>query len=80
MTVNWGYENHSLQLTPRRWAQVVAGKRVSIRGKGYPYEGESFWDYWLFNGDGKGSLNVGYGNDGGEGRSGALESATVELC
>jgi hypothetical protein len=78
VTVNWGYENHSLDLTPRRWAQVVAGKPVSMRGQGYHADGKFWWDYWAFNCDGEGSLNVGYG-EGGEGWSGNLASARVEL-
>jgi hypothetical protein len=37
-------------LTPRNWTKVRSGKPLHIRGKGYHYEGEFFWDYWSFEG------------------------------
>jgi hypothetical protein len=40
----------SITLSPQRWAAIKAGKPHWIRGKGYYYEGEFFWDYWDFNG------------------------------
>jgi hypothetical protein len=43
ITVEWGYEFHSITLTARK-AKVRAGKPLRIRGKGYWYDGEFFWD------------------------------------
>lgn len=62
--VEWGYDGHSITLSPRNWARVVSGKELSIRGKGYHYEGEFFWDYWHFTGGLEGDLTVSYGNHG----------------
>ena len=39
-----------LELTPRNWSKLLRGKGLSIRGKGYGYEGDFFWDYWQFLG------------------------------
>lgn len=78
ITVEWGYESHALVLTPRNWARIVAGKPLAIRGKGYRYEGEFFWDYWEFDGGRDGALLVTYGKDGGTGFGGKLSDALIE--
>jgi hypothetical protein len=77
LTVEWGYELHSITLTARNWRRIKAGRPLRIRGKGYYYEGEFFWDYWTFNKASTGSLLVEYG-DGGVGFDGDLDDATVE--
>jgi hypothetical protein len=80
ITVEWGYEEHSLTLTPRKWARVKSGKALYIRGKGYHYEGEFFWDYWDFGGGLWGELTVSYGNHGdysATGFVGKLEDANI---
>ncbi len=48
---------------------------MSIRGKGYYYEGSFFWDYWYFGGGLDGDLIVTYGDDGGTGFDGELKDA-----
>lgn len=75
--VEWGYESHSLTLTPRNWAAIKAGRAHSQRGAGYWYEGEFFWDYWKFLGGPDPRLEVGYGDDGGMGWEGDLSDADV---
>ena len=80
ISVEWGYESHSITLTPRNWAKVKSGKSLSIRGEGYYYEGEHFWDYWTFGGGLDGSLDVYYGEDGGHGFSGKLSDTLTEEC
>ncbi len=77
VAVRWGYARHHLHLTARNWARVKAGKPLRIRGKGYYYEGEFFWDYWHFEGGLNGGLTVWYGDDGGVGWQGLLRSAEV---
>jgi hypothetical protein len=77
ITVVWGYEPHSIYLTPRNWRRVKSGKPLTIRGKGYCYEGEFFWDYWLFNKDPRYELVVNYGEDGGCGYNGTLDGARI---
>ncbi len=78
VSVEWGYETHAITLTSRNWAKVKSGKPLSIRGKGFWYEGEFFWDYWSFDGGLAGSLWVGYGDDGGTGFEGRLSDAELE--
>ena len=71
LSVEWGYEIHSLTIGPRNWAKIQAGKKWGAAGETYYYEGERFGCYWSFNDRGEpGSLIVSYGNDGGEGYCG----------
>lgn len=79
VTVEWGYEQHSLLLTPQQWSQVVSGSPLSVVGPGYAYEGEFFQDYWSFAGGMQGDLIVTYGHDGGSGFDGKLEDAAIEF-
>jgi hypothetical protein len=78
ITVEWGYGLHSITLTPKNWARVKSGRQLSIRGKGYRYEGHFFWDRWSFGGGLGGSLEVTYGDDGGVGFTGILSDAMIE--
>ena len=78
ITVEWGYELHSIALGPEHWRLIKSGKVLSVRGKGYDYEGEFFSDYWTFSGGVGGSLLVRYGEDGGVGYEGILNPSMVE--
>jgi hypothetical protein len=78
VTVTWGYELHSITLTSKNWAKVKSGKALRLRGKGYRYEGEFFWDYWSFGGGLDETLLVEYGDDGGTGFDGTLRDATIK--
>ena len=78
VSVEWAYEEHSITLSPRDWTRVKAGAPLQIRGEGYHYEGEFFWDYWSFAGGLDGSLVVSYGDDGGQGFIGNLSAAGIE--
>jgi hypothetical protein len=59
--------------------KISKGERVTIRGKGYYYEGEFFWDIWDFSGGIDGELRVRYGSpkdgDYGDGFVGKLRDA-----
>ena len=79
ITVEWGYETHSISLTPRNWRRVLSGKPLQIRGEGYYYEGEFFWDYWSFEGGMEGRLTVCYGDGGGTGWDGLLSGSDIEV-
>lgn len=79
VTVEWGYELHTLSLTKRNWSRIIAGRPVSVRGRGYRYEGEFFWDYWHFSGGRNGTLTVMYGEDNAVGFDGTLEDAMVDV-
>jgi hypothetical protein len=50
ISVEWGYENHSIVLTAPEWAKVKRGEQLTVKGEGYYYEREYFWDYWAFSG------------------------------
>jgi hypothetical protein len=78
ITVEWGYETHSVTLTERNWKRIKSGKECSLRGDGYHADGEFFWDYWVFGGGIDGELIVLYGDDGGEGFRGKLGDAVIE--
>ena len=80
ISVEWGYENHSITLTAKNWAKIKAGKPHAQRGEGYNYEGTFFWDYWSFGGGMDGELRVGYSSkneDGGTGFDGNLSDADI---
>jgi hypothetical protein len=72
ISVEWGYENHSITLTAKNWAKIKAGKPHSQRGAGYMYESIFFWDYWSFGGGMDGELKVGYSSKD-EGYGGGFE-------
>jgi hypothetical protein len=80
ITVVWGAEHkpHTIVLTPRNWRRVKSGQPLDIRGKGYVYDGDFFWDYWRFGGGLEGTLVVDYGEDGGQGFVGNLHDAKIE--
>ena len=77
ITVEWWYELHSIVLIPRNWNKVKGGGSLSIRGKGYYYEGDHFWDYWYLSGGLNGELIVEYDDNGGAGFIGNLEDAEI---
>lgn len=78
ITVEWGYESHSITLAPHDWAAIKVGRPHSQRGEGYIYDGEFFWDYWRFLGGLDPELEVDYGEDGAQGFGGKLSDAVVE--
>jgi hypothetical protein len=78
LTVEWGYDTHSVTIGQRNWQKVQAGKAWGTRGEPYYYEGKRFGCYWAFNGRGQpGSLIVSYGNGGGEGYCGAWADVDI---
>jgi hypothetical protein len=78
VSVELGYELHSITLTAINWSRVKSGRPLRIRGKGFYYEGEFFWDYWNFGGGLDGELLVEYGEGGASGFIGKLEDAIIE--
>ena len=78
LSVEWGYDIHSVTIGPRNWAKIQAGKEWGTGGETYYYEGERFSCYWDFNCRGEpGSLIVSYGNDGGEGYCGKWANVDI---
>jgi hypothetical protein len=79
VTVSWGNDEVevSLRLTRAEWETITKGEEFSKGGRGYYYEGERFHDYWYFNNEHPGSLEVTY-DDGGQGFVGDLDDALIE--
>jgi hypothetical protein len=63
LSVKWGYDvDVELSVSKRKWSKITRGHDVTIRGSGYYYEGDFFWDYWHFSGGLDGRLTVSYGS------------------
>lgn len=77
ITVEWGYDTHSIRLEASEWMRVKEGTSLRVPGEGYWYEGEFFQDYWSFSGGRDGDLVVEYG-DGGVGFNGSLSDGHIE--
>ena len=58
LTVNYGYDIHSVEVPESTWLQIQGGEVVSVQGQGFSVEGEFSQDEWTFNGQGSGSLHV----------------------
>ena len=71
LSVEWGYEIHTLSVTPSVWAKIVAGEEIVQKSRG-AYEGAQFWIEWSFNCSGVQTLSVKYGDDGGVGYEGNI--------
>lgn len=72
-----------IAVSRRNWSRIARGQAVTIRGKGYWYEGRFFWDYWDFSDGLDGTLIVRYGSpkDGdysGQGFIGTPREALME--
>ena len=77
ISVEWGYDIHTITLTPRNWSKVKRGNRLRIRAPGFSEEGFQ-WEYWSFSGGVQGDLIVEYGSNGGTGFIGKLSDAEIE--
>ena len=75
MTVDFGYDQHSIRLTERTFAQIQAGIPVAIRGQGFLVEGALEEDHWAFNIGAVGAVQVSTdtGREVFEGRLGEAE-------
>jgi hypothetical protein len=61
--VNWGHDiKVGLAISKRNWSTIIRGNSLTVRGKGYRYEGQFFWDYWDFSHGIDGELIVRYGS------------------
>lgn len=84
LAVSWGYDvSVELVVSKENWSKILRGNQVRIRGRGYYYEGDFFWDYWNFRGGLDGELIVNYGSpkDGdysGVGFEGKLRDAIAD--
>lgn len=43
ITIDYGYDVHSVEVDEGTFAKIVAGEAVSIDGQGFLYEGRGYW-------------------------------------
>jgi len=58
LTVNYGYDIHSVEVPASTWLQIQGGEEVTIEGQGFSVEGEFSQDEWAFNVRERNSLQV----------------------
>ena len=58
VTVDYGYDVHSISITEAVFAQIQAGQPVVIEGQGFPVEGVMEQDLWEFNYGAVGAVHV----------------------
>ena len=75
--VSWGYEEHDVHVSARKWKRIRSGEAVMVKSIGW-YEGKSFECRWYFDPDADHSLIVSYGDDGADGFVGNILDATIE--
>jgi hypothetical protein len=78
ITVDYGYDIHSLRLSKRTHDRIVSGKSAEIHGQGFHWEGEADKDIWFFNRDAPGQLYV-TTDSGGDIFEGTLKDAHVDI-
>jgi hypothetical protein len=58
LTVNYGYDIHSVEVPASTWLQIQGGEAVTVQGQGFSVEGELSQDEWAFNVHRRSSLQV----------------------
>jgi len=58
LTVNYGYDIHSVVVPAGSWLQIQGGAPMTVQGQGFSVEGEFSQDEWAFNVRERGSLQV----------------------
>ena len=76
LTVNYGYDIHSVAVSRDEWERALRGEQVSFSGQGFYVEGVREDDYWRFNDPSPGDLEVG-GEDGRQIFVGSLSDISV---
>jgi len=76
ITVDYGYDIHSIQMSGLTLRRIQAGKPVQKMGQGFPVEGEFEQDWWSFNAGGPGTISV-YTEEGRDIFTGALSDGEV---
>ncbi len=78
VTVDYGYDLHSISLTEGIFAQIQAGQPVMVEGQGFPVEGAWERDRWAFNHGAVGAVHV-MTDEGREVFEGGLGAAEVAV-
>lgn len=59
ITVDTGYDEHSIEFSGRTFDRISSGKHLIIKGQGFHMDEDGIYqDYWEFNRDSRGSLYV----------------------
>lgn len=78
VTVDYGYDVHSVSIPEAVFAQIQAGQPVVVEGQGFPVEGVMERDQWTFNCGAVGSVHV-VTDEGREVFDGGLGDAEVDV-
>jgi hypothetical protein len=76
LTIDYGYDLHSVEVNRDDWERVLSGESVSLAGQGFHVEGAREDDHWSFNSPKPGDLEVG-GEDGRQIFVGSVADITV---
>jgi hypothetical protein len=49
LTIDYGYDIHSIELSQRTLDRIEAGKHVTVKGQGFHADEGREQDYWAFN-------------------------------
>ena len=58
ITVDYGYDIHNIIFSGRTYNHILAGKTLTINGQGFPVDGFTEQDIWIFNEEHPGSLSI----------------------
>jgi hypothetical protein len=58
VTINYGYDIHSIVMSQRAWDRIAKGEAVTMKGQGFFIEGVESQDVWKFNSPEAGALTV----------------------
>ena len=58
ITVHYGDRAHSITVSQKTFAEIRAGKEITLQGDGFATEEGIAADYWEFNSDTVGSVRV----------------------
>lgn len=58
VTVDNGYDLHTISIAEATFGQIHAGKPVTLQGQGFPVEGVMEQDHWAFNYGTVGAVHV----------------------
>jgi hypothetical protein len=78
VTVDYGFDMHSISITETAFAQIQAGHPLVVEGQGVPVEGFMEQDEWAFNYGTVGAVHVST-DTGREVFEGNLGDAEVEV-
>jgi hypothetical protein len=78
VTVDYGYDIHSIEFSGRTYARILAGKALTINGQGFHWDGIPDQDYWHFNAETAGFIYVNT-EGGGDIYSGHIDDGEVRV-